>query len=262
MNLPQIPQIYHLGSLQLHTYGLTFALAVLIAYLLGRKFSKNYGINAQQFDDIAFWALIIGFVSARIYYVIFYYQYFQNDFWEIFRTWHGGISIYGGIIGGAAAIYWIVKKHKLSLLKVLDVFALALPLAQAVGRIGNYINHEAFGLPTNLPWKIFIPVEFRPESYSQYSYFHPTFLYEMIWDIIVFLVVYFFAFKKKQNRGEKSSEAGFSAAIYLILYSFGRFWIEAIRLDSSYVFGFKLDQIVSILLFAAGWAILYRKYEA
>ena len=262
MNLPEIPQIYHIGVLQLHTYGLTFATAVLIAYLLGRKFSKKYGVNVQQFDDIAFWALIIGFISARIYYVIFYYQYYQNDFWEIFKTWHGGIGIYGGIIGGILAVFWRAKKHKVNLLRVLDIFALALPVAQAIGRIGNYINHEAFGLPTNLPWKILIPYEFRPEAYSQYAYFHPTFLYEMLWDIVVFFIVYFYAFKKEQNNGQTTNNSGFALATYLILYSFGRFWIEAIRLDSSYVFGFKLDQITSILLFIAGWVILYKKYEA
>lgn len=254
-----IPQTLSLGPLTIHLYGITFVLAAIVAYFVGRSFAKRRGITVEQFDDMAFWALVIGFICARAYYVIFYPQYYAGSFWEIFKTWDGGLAIYGGLIGGAAAIAWRARRLKIRLFAAFDVFAFGLPLAQAIGRIGNYINHEAFGNPTNLPWKIFIPLTDRPPGYTQYQYFQPTFLYEMIWDLSTFAALYFIFVRraKKKSPGEAQNRAGTLTATYFLFYAFGRFWIEGLRLDSAYVFGLRVDQITSVLLFALGCGILY-----
>jgi phosphatidylglycerol:prolipoprotein diacylglycerol transferase len=265
MNLPNIPQTFHLGSLLLHTYGVTFALAVCAAYVIGRYAAAKRGIKLELYDDIAFWALIIGFISARAYYVIFYPQFFRGDFWEIFRTWDGGISIYGGLIGGVAAVFWRTHRYKLNIWNVLDSFALGLPMAQAIGRIGNYINHEAFGQPTNSAWKIFIPLIDRPVGYYQYQYFQPTFLYEMICDLAIFGILIFIFYlltkKNKTNPENIIKHSGIIFASYLILYSITRFFIEHLRLDSAFIFGLKVDQITAVLLFIVGLGILYSRYH-
>jgi len=264
MNLPNIPETFHLGPLLLHTYGMTFAIGVCLAYAVGRYAASKRGINLDHYDDMAFWALVIGFVCARAYYVIFYPQFFRGDFWEIFKTWDGGISVYGGLVGGAAAIFWRAHKYKLNIWNVLDTFSLGLPLGQAIGRIGNYINHEAFGQPTNSAWKIFIPLIDRPIDYYQYQYFQPTFLYEMICDLLIFVILisyfYFLSKTKSSSPNIKLKHYGIIFALYLILYSIARFFIEHLRLDSAYIFGLKVDQITAVLLFVIGLAILYYRY--
>jgi phosphatidylglycerol:prolipoprotein diacylglycerol transferase len=264
--LPEIPQILHIGPLAIHSYGITFAGGVVAAYLVGRWAAVQRGISPEQFDDIAFWAVVVGFISARAYYVLTYPQYFAGNLLEVFKTWDGGLSIFGGILGGIAVVYFRVRRLKVNFLNALDAIVIGVPLGQAIGRIGNYINHEAFGYPTNLPWKIFIPFIDRPVGYQQYSYFQPTFLYEMIADLLIFfiLLVWF----RRSNRSEKTKKRyGIFFAVYLVLYGIARYIIEGMRLDSSYILGthfLRFDQFIAILLFLVGCGILYRSitYEA
>jgi phosphatidylglycerol:prolipoprotein diacylglycerol transferase len=264
--LPEIPQILHIGPLSIHTYGITFASGVIAAYFVGRWAALKRGISPEHFDDIAFWAVVIGFISARVYYVLTYPQYFSGNVIEIFKTWDGGLSIFGGILGGMAAVYFRVRKLHVTFLNVLDAIVIGLPLGQAIGRIGNYINHEAFGYPTSLPWKIFIPIIDRPAGYMQFMYFQPTFLYEMIADLAIFLALFFW-FRRTMRSGRRQKRAGIFFATYLVLYGIARYFIEGLRLDSSYILGvhfLRFDQLIAILLFAVGCGILYRSrtYEA
>ncbi|MFN3692287.1 MAG: prolipoprotein diacylglyceryl transferase, partial [Fervidobacterium sp.] len=126
-----------------------------------------------------------------------------------------------------------------------DLFTSVLPIGQAIGRWGNFFNYEAYGRPTNLPWKMFVPPEKRMPGFDTYEFFHPTFLYESLWNIIVFIFLYFVIEKRKQNFGE-------TTALYLILYSVGRFMIESLRLDSLMVSNFRTAQVVSVLLIITG----------
>ncbi len=244
-----IPSEVGFGNFGIRLYGITFAGAILLGYFVARHNSWRFGISKNEVDDIAFWITIVSLIGARIYYVIFDWQFYSSDYSEIYKIWHGGLSIYGAIISGLIFILIYSRKKAYTSLQLLDLAALTLPLAQALGRFGNFFNQEAFGLPTNLPWKLYVSVINRPPQYKNYSFFHPTFLYEAIWNIIVFFIL------SKLLRGKVKS--GVLAFSYLGLYSLGRFFTESIRLDSAYVYGLKVDQITAVLgLLVAGVAIL------
>jgi phosphatidylglycerol:prolipoprotein diacylglycerol transferase len=195
-------------------------------------------------------------LGARIYYVAFDWEQYSRNYSEIYKIWHGGLSIYGAIIAGLVFILLYARSKAYSTFQLLDLTALALPLAQAIGRFGNFFNQEAYGLPTNLPWKMFVDAINRPAQYRQSSFFHPAFLYEAIANVIIYIILS----KKLMGR----VRPGVLAFSYLGLYSAARFFIEGIRLDSSYIHGIKVDQItavVGVLLAGAMISLLYRQNE-
>lgn len=242
-----------LGFFQIRWYGLILAIAVFLAYYLARKNSWKFGINKTDIDDYAFWVVIWGVIGARIYYVLFNYSYYAQNLLEIYKIWHGGMSIYGAILTGIVFSWFYTRKKAYTFFQLFDLVALSLPLAQAVGRLGNFVNQEAFGLPTDLPWKMYVAPKFRPTGYESSSFFHPAFLYEIILNVAVFLIL------RKLFGKVKSGVIGWS---YLLLYSFGRFFIEAIRLDSFFLAGFRVDQVVAVALFIiAGTVILLKQRE-
>tara|TARA_Y100001978_G_scaffold197752_2_gene209099 strand:- start:8242 stop:8811 length:570 start_codon:yes stop_codon:yes gene_type:complete len=176
--------------------------------------------------------------------------------------WEGGIAIHGALIGGFLAIIFFCKKKKIPLKTFLDIIMPSVILGQSIGRWGNFFNNEAFGIPTNLYWKLFIPIQNRPIVYINYQFFHPTFLYESLWNFLVFLIlIYIF---KKQNQ-VKIFHSGLITCLYIILYSFGRFWIEGLRIDSLCLGGFppsceggiRIAQFISIFLFSSGLIWFY-----
>ena len=255
-----LSQYFKIGFLQIRYYSLTMVSALVAAYLIAWQRAKRAGLAEKVFEDLVFWAVLVGFICARVYYVIFYWSYYAGNYSEIYKVWHGGLAIYGGLIGGMVTIYFFARHNKLNFFKITDILALALPLAQAIGRLGNFFNYEAFGKPTNLPWKIFIPWSFRPENYKQYSYFQPTFAYEMLWNILVFIGLWLVEKYCPRFKAKVGSITG----LYLILYSIGRFFIEGMRLDSAYLGHFPLavDQIVALFMILLGIAIVMsRKYE-
>jgi phosphatidylglycerol:prolipoprotein diacylglycerol transferase len=249
-------QSFKIGSFSLRYYSLTMLAAVLCGYFLARVRAIKEGISLKLFDDLAFWLVVGGFLGARIYEVLSYLPYYKSNPGEIIKIWHGGLSIYGAIIAGALITFIFARKHKIPFLKLSDLIAFSLPLSQAIGRLGNYFNHEAFGKPTNLPWKIFIPQGSRPAGFENYAYFHPTFLYEGIWNLIVFFILIFIAKKLKRS----SDRPGVITASYLFLYSIGRFWIESIRLDSAFMGSLKTNQITALLLIFVSFAIMIFRY--
>jgi phosphatidylglycerol:prolipoprotein diacylglycerol transferase len=186
------------------------------------------------------------------------FDYFAQHKSEIFAVWHGGMSIHGGIIGGILSGLIISKLNKIPFLKYADIFSYGLIIGQAIGRFGNYFNCEAFGKPCYIPYlKLYIPEQYRPYGYEQFSYFHPTFLYESIWNIIVFFLLFFVIRKLVQIKNLKEGTIFFS---YLILYSTGRFFIEWCRLDSiKNIYGLHIAQVVSIAtIIIATICLLYR----
>lgn len=237
-----INPIFSLGIFVIRWYGLILAVAILTGYFLARKNSWKFGISAADVDDYSFWAVIVGIVGARVYYVIFSYDYFLQNLSEIYKIWHGGLSIYGSLIAGLIFSYFYARKKAYSFTQLFDLIALSLPLAQAIGRFGNFMNQEAYGTVTNLPWKMYV-------SFDR-QYHHPAFLYEALWDLAVFAILW------KLSGKFKNGIVGWS---YVLLYSLGRFFIEAIRVDSFILGGFRVDQVMAVMLIIISGSVILRK---
>jgi len=247
---------FEVGPVTIYWYGIILALAFLSGLAVSMKIAKEKGEDSDKVLNLAIFLLIGAVLGARLYFVAFNWDFYRTHLQEIFMTWHGGLSIHGGIIVGFITGVIYTKLNKLPLLKYADIIAPGLILGQSIGRWGNFFNSEAFGAPTNLPWKLFIPIENRPPQFINYQYFHPTFLYESLWDFAVFLLLFFVLRKKLQKDGSVFF-------LYLILYSFGRLIIEGIRIDSIYaIFGMPLAQVVSIIFIIIGISGLYflKKY--
>jgi len=250
---------FSIGPLTVYYYGIIMAasltIGVLIAVLITKKFYPT--LNSDIIYDIAPHVIIGAIIGARAYYCLLSFSYFANNPLEIVELWHGGLSIHGAILGGiiAGAIY--TKRHKLPFLKLCDIFTYGLVIGQAIGRWGNFFNSEAFGRPTENFLKLYIPIYKRPLEYMQYDYFHPTFLYESILDVCIFLVL-FFVIRKLTKKTD-----GIVFFSYLIMYSIVRIAIEQIRIDSVLnINGIPVAQIVSVLIIIIATLGLLKKINA
>jgi len=269
-------EILNLGFFSVKWYGLLIAISVLIGLNLSKKLARIRGIDPHFISEILPSIVLSSIIGARIYYVIFEYRQFSgNNFFtpiKILNTylnipsflaiWEGGIAIHGALLGGFLSIYLFCKSKKIPLKLFLDLLMPSVILGQSIGRWGNFFNNEAFGIPTNLPWKVFIPLNNRPIIFANSQFFHPTFLYESLWNLIIFtLLIYVFNKQSKNN----SSTPGLITCLYLITYSFGRFWIEGLRVDSLCLGGYppycegglRIAQFISIFLFSSGLIWLY-----
>src|SRR3989338_3047409 len=260
-------------------YGFILSIGILVAWLVARKIAGRFGIGRTEVDDALPWIVIFGLLGARMYYVVFSWNYFQDHLGDVFAIWKGGIAIYGAIPGAILGIYTYTKRRQIPFLNFISLIAVAAPLGQAIGRWGNYFNEEAFGMPTNLLWGIYISPEHRPVNYLDFDRFHPTFLYESLWNLMVFVILLVILCRvhpslslpikgreiKKEDSPplvgeERRGVDGLFAGLYLILYGVGRFFIESIRLDSFYIANFRVDQIASLLIILGGIAILYFRH--
>lgn len=242
-------------GVNIYYYGVIMAAAISVGTLFsdwaGTKF---FGLKKETIIDLAPYLIIFGILGARLYYCALNYDFYLRFPTEIIVIRHGGISIHGAIFGGAIGLWLFSRRHKLSALKLFDVCALGLSLAQAIGRWGNFFNSEAFGRPTDLAWKLYIAPQYRPIPYQDCEFFHPTFLYESILDICIFAVLLLLT-KKKYIKKD-----GNLALIYLILYSIVRIFVESLRLDSvKYIFGMPVAIFVSIGIIIVSTLILLRR---
>lgn len=244
------PIIFEIGPLALRWYGLLIASAVLIGVSLSQYLAKRRGVNPDLLGDLIIWLVLTAIPGARIYYVLFEWQQYSQHPEDIIAVWKGGIAIHGAIIGGTIATLVFARINKVSFWQLLDLVVPSLILGQALGRWGNFFNSEAFGSPTDVPWKLYIPPANRPLEYFDYDYFHPTFLYESVWNLGVFIILLFLFFwgLKKRNR----TKVGTLTFVYLIGYSIGRFWIEGLRTDSLMIGSLKIAQIISLVAIAVG----------
>lgn len=241
-----------LGFLTIHWYGILIALGFISGVFVCSYVAKEKGENPDNFIDLATFILISAVIGARFYYVIFNWAEYALDPVSMFKIWEGGLAIHGGIIGGLIAGIVFCSYKKLSFPKYCDITCVGLILGQAIGRWGNFFNSEAFGTPTDLPWKLFIPAANRPVEYINYEYFHPTFLYESLWNIGVFLIL-FFVLRKPLN-----THNGALFLAYLGLYSAGRIVIEQFRTDSlMFLDTIRIAQLVSLLLIIGSIGGLY-----
>ena len=256
------PILIELGPLTIRWYGLLIASAVLIGVSLSQYLAKRRNVDPNILGDLAIWLVIAAIPSARLYYVLFEWKQYAQHPDQIIAIWNGGIAIHGAILGGTLAAIIFARLQKISVWQLADLVAPSLILGQAIGRWGNFFNSEAFGDPTDLPWKLYIPLERRPLNFANYEYFHPTFLYESLWNLMVFgiLITLFF----RGLKGSPRLKVGTIALVYMVAYSCGRVWIEGLRTDSLMIGPLRIAQIVSVTAIALGllglaWQYLLRR---
>ena len=229
-------------GIHIYFYGVILALAIVVgsfvADYIGVKF---FELKKDSIIDLTPYLVVFGIIGARLYYCLLNYDFYLRFPTEILAIRHGGISIHGAIIGGIIGLTIFAKRHKISILKLADTSAIGLVLAQSIGRWGNFFNSEAFGTPTNLPWKLYIALQYRPIPFTENEFFHPTFLYESILNLCIFFLLYYVA---KNNCYKKD---GNIALYYLILYSLARIFVEHFRVDSvCYIHSIPIAMIVSV----------------
>lgn len=230
-------------------YGILIASALLIGLFIGIKRAPKYGIDPDIVLDFFLYMTPAVVIGARLYYVIFNFDYYAAKPSEIFAIWNGGLAIHGGIIAGVLVAFILCRVKKINFMTLVDVLIPGLPLGQAIGRWGNYFNQEAYGVQTDLPWAITVN-----DAVLGMIRVHPTFLYESIWDFLIFGFLFFYESKLKKVNGELFF-------VYLGLYSIGRFFIEGLRTDSLMFLGLRTAQLISLALVIIGFGglILLRK---
>lgn len=246
---------FHMGPLSIRWYGILIGIGFLVAYFLAERLVKKTNLSLNSFNDLVFLILVFSIVFARLWFVFLNFDYYRNNLDEIPKIWYGGQSIHGGLLGGILASLLYTRFKKISFYKYIDIAATVVPLAQAIGRWGNFFNNEAFGMPVRNSFiQLYIPKENRPLLYTDFEYFHPTFLYESFFDLIIFIFLY----KKYYLWREKQGKIFWT---YIFWYSFIRFFIEFIRIDSLYIFNlFPSAQFVSVILMIISLLILRKKY--
>ena len=242
--------IISIGSVNIEWYSVLIVVGSILAIIMIILEAKRYGYPKDFVFNLCFWSIIVGIIGARLYYVLFNLDLYTN-FVDVFTIWEGGLAIHGGIIFGLITCYLYCKKYKVRTIRMLDFIAPAMLLAQAIGRWGNFFNQEAHGAVTSLQTlqNLHIP-EFIIDGMNIGGvYYQPTFLYESLWcllGVIIILIV----------RRLKITKVGQPFALYLMWYGLGRFFIETMRTDSLMLGGFKVAQIVSVIMIVVGLIII------
>jgi phosphatidylglycerol---prolipoprotein diacylglyceryl transferase len=251
--------VWHLGPVPIRAYALCIIAGVVIAVWLGEKRWVARGGRPGQVGDIALWAVPFGLVGGRLYHVATDWRlYFGEgkDPVTALYVWQGGLGIWGAIALGAFGAYLGSRRYGAKFPPLIDALAPGVALAQAVGRFGNWFNQELYGRPTTLPWGLEIDPEHREAGYEQYATFHPTFLYEALWNVGTAALVIWADRRFRLGHGR-------AFALYVMAYTAGRGWIEALRIDKvqeSDVFGLRLNVWTSIVVFTA--ALLFFLWSA
>ena len=261
MILNNNPIMFSIGNFSVRYYSFFILIGILIAIFLIIREGKRFNINKDDLFDVAFWTIIIGIIGARLYYVIFNLELYSPEPLSILYVWEGGLAIHGGIIFGSITLFLTCKKKKLDFIRILDISVVPMLLAQAIGRWGNFFNSEAHGIVTSLEHlkDMHIPNFIINGMYIEGFYYLPTFLYESLWCVLGFIIIFFL-------RRLKYIKKGMPTCFYLIWYSIGRLYIESLRTDSLMMGGFRVAQIVSIIMFLTGFVYLIylfrkEKYE-
>ena len=242
------PVIFELFGFEIRWYSVLILLGVCLGYFLILNESKRFHYDKEVIFNLMFWTLIIGIIGARLYYVVFNFSYYKDNLKEILMVWNGGLAIHGGIIFGLITSFIFCKKHKLKFLKILDILAPAMILGQAIGRWGNFFNHEAYGsivaYRTLLKFKI-IP-QFVIDNMEINGFYHlPMFYFESLMCLLGFVIMMILRRKNYLKKGMVFS-------FYLVWYGLTRFFIEIFRTDSLMFLNFKAAQIVSVIMVLVG----------
>ncbi|EOB0611362.1 prolipoprotein diacylglyceryl transferase [Staphylococcus aureus] len=250
------PVAFNLGPLSVRWYGIIIAVGILLGYFVAQRALVKAGLHKDTLVDIIFYSALFGFIAARIYFVIFQWPYYAENPSEIIKIWHGGIAIHGGLIGGFIAGVIVCKVKNLNPFQIGDIVAPSIILAQGIGRWGNFMNHEAHGGSVSRAFleQLHLPNFIIENMYINGQYYHPTFLYESIWDVAGF--IFLVNIRKHLKLGE-------TFFLYLTWYSIGRFFIEGLRTDSLMLTSnIRVAQLVSILLILISISlIVYRRIK-
>ncbi len=239
--------IINLGIVSIHWYSIILFIAILVGSNLAIKEAKRHGFEEDFMVNLLFLGVIVGIVGARLYYVIFNFDYYKDNLIEIFKVWNGGLAIHGGIIAGLITIAVICYKKKVNLLKILDYLVVGLILAQAIGRWGNFFNGEAHGSMTTLAHlqSLYLPQFIIDGMHINGNYYIPTFLYESVWCFIGFIIMIVL-------RRKKFMKVGYLTSFYLVWYGIERFFVEGLRTDSLMFFSLRVAQLVSLAMVIIG----------
>lgn len=253
VDLDFVPRFFQLGPLKIHSYGVIFAAAVLAGYLTLIRLAPKRGLDPKKVEDLFFLAMPVSILGARLYHVLDLWSYYQKHPAEILAVWRGGLGIYGGIIAGL--IFGVVysRLRRLALFSVLDVSAPALAIGQAIGRWGNFVNQEAFGPPTDLPWGVPIEPQYRPAVWKDQTRFHPFFLYESFLNLVNFLILVSLLKRVKKR--------GVVAGVYFVNYGLIRYFLEFLRWDTWTVAGTRLAHLISLALIALGLGLILNRRQ-
>lgn len=244
---------FRVFGLNITFYSLFILLGVIVAYIVIIKQSKKEQVNNKFIDDIIFYGLLCGILGARIYYVLFNLDYYLNNLGEIYKVWHGGLAIHGGILAGALFVFLYCRKNSIKFIRITDIVLPGVLIAQAIGRWGNFFNQEAYGMMVSrgLLEKLLIPDFVIKGMFIQGNYYLPTFYIESIFCLIGFILIIILRNKIKKT--------GFVTSFYLIWYGILRFIIELFRTDSLMLFNIKIACLISIISIILGVILLFKK---
>ena len=240
-----------IGPLELRAYGLMIALGVLTAVAWSRRRHAARGGDPEDMSTIALWAIPAGLVGSRLYHVATDWRSFQGRWEDVPALWQGGLGIPGGLMAGVMVGVLVARRRGLSMAGAMDVMVPTIPVAQAIGRWGNWFNQEVFGRPTDLPWALEIDAAHRPSGYSEAATFHPTFLYEGLWNVAlaVFLV-------RIERRGVL--RPGYLVGLWVFGYGLGRLWVEALRVDqASLIVGVRVNTWMALAAIGVGAVVTW-----
>lgn len=241
------PILFSIGGFDIKWYSVLILIGVIIGYMLLQREATKHNYPKDFIFNLFFWAIISGFIGARIYYVVFNWSLYQSDPLSIFKIWEGGLAIHGGLLFGFFSIMAYCHKYNVNTFKITDMATVSILLAQAIGRWGNFFNKEAHGgivLKSTLE-NLHIPDFVIEGMYINGQYYHPTFFYESLWCLLGFVILVLI-------RHYKYLKVGGLTCFYLCWYSVGRFFIEAMRTDSLMLGGFRVAQIISFIMFIIG----------
>jgi len=248
----------------LHLYGFVIGIASWVSVTLIEKKAEEIGITSKLFWKIALWIGVFGFLGSRLYHVATDFQYYRYALINIFKVWNGGLSIIGTVIGalvGVILFLHFTPQKNITVLKVMDVIIFGLPVGQAIGRLGNYFNQELYGLPTSLPWGIYIDVQHRIAPYVHFERFHPLFAYEMIFTALFGIALWIYSSRVKNP---VKIGRGIYFLVYVLYYCFVRFCLDFIRIDKTYFLNTSLglnQAILIVLMSVTGVSMLWRVHR-
>ncbi|MDP2656017.1 MAG: prolipoprotein diacylglyceryl transferase [bacterium] len=256
--------LFQIGSFTVYTYSVLLGVAIVLGYFITLYLARQYEKVLDRplmvhVDYLFFWLLVFGIIASRLFYVFYNIDFFITQPWEVLALWHGGWVWHGAFLAGIVVAFVYCRRHKLPFWLMVDMISPGLVLGQAIGRWGNYFNQEAYGLPTHLAWGI--PIEFarRATGYEGFSQFHPTFLYESVFSLVLFIVLFIatrvvlFRLAKNVKKEARFMHFGVIFLGYAVVYSLGRFLIEFLRIDLVPVFaGLRLPQWICLAIILAG----------
>ena len=245
-----------LGFIKIYYYSIFILLGVIVGGIFVYLELRREKVNKEKLFDVFFYTIIFAFLGARAYYVLFNLSYYLSNPIEIFYIWHGGLAIHGGILGGLLYLWYYSRKHKLNLVKLLDILVVGLIIGQVIGRWGNFFNSEAYGYVTSYDYlkSLYIPEFIIRGMYINGDYYMPTFFFESCWNLFGFIILLVI------RKFYKNLKTGQLLGFYMMWYSFIRFIIEGMRLDSLMFGPIRVAQLVSVVLFIVGvYFVFFRR---